>query len=205
MPALEALNDRLRAAHTLACGISIDSTFAHAAWAEQLGGISFPLISDFHPKGEIASSMGVYLADKGITDRATIIIDADGVVRYTVSVTPAGVRDIMALVAECEKIDDAWQTKLPDDQAPLGLEPNTMLYVRDNCMFSRWALYARRNLHLEESLPVCNVSHDYEAKFELERRGGKAQAPALAVGDRVLYESAQIAAYLSTRCSWTWP
>lgn len=205
MPALEALNDRLRAAHTLAVGISIDTTFTHAAWAEQLGGISFPLISDFHPKGEIAKSMGVYLEDKGITDRATIIIDADGKVRHTLSVTPAGVRDILAMVVECEKIDAAWPTKLPDDTPPLGLEPNTMLYVRDNCMFSRWAMYARRNLHLEQSLPVCNVSQDYERKAELERLGGKAQAPALAVGDRVMYESAEIAGYLETRCSWTWP
>lgn len=205
MPALEALNDRLRAAHTLACGISIDSTFVHAAWAEQLGGISFPLISDFHPKGEIASSMGVYLADKGITDRATIILDANGTVRYTLSVTPAGVRDMQAMVVECEKIDAAWTPPLSDDTQPLGLEPNTTLYVRDNCMFSRWALYARRNLHLEQSLLVCNVSQDYDAKAELERLGGKAQAPALAVGERVMYESAEIAAYLRTRCSWMWP
>jgi hypothetical protein len=205
VPALEALNDRLRAAHTLACGISVDSLFAHAAWAEQLGGISFPLISDFHPKGEIASSMGVYLADKGITDRATIVIDAGGTVRHTLSVTPAGVRDMLAMVAECEQIDAAWTPKLPEDIQPLGLEPKTMLYVRDNCMFSRWALYARRNLHLEQSLPVCNVSQDYEALAVLERLGGKAQAPALAVGDRVMYESAEIAAYLRTRCSWMWP
>lgn len=205
MPALEALNDRLRAAHTLACGISIDTTFTHAAWAEQLGGISLPLISDFHPKGEIARSMGVYLEDKGITDRATVLIDADGKVRYTLCVTPAGVRDMVAMVAECEKLDATWTSKLPEDVQPLGLEPKTTLYVRDNCMFSRWALYARRNLHLEQSLPVCNVSQDAEAKAELERLGGKAQAPALAVGERVMYESAQIAAYLRTRCSWTWP
>jgi hypothetical protein len=205
VPALEALNDRLRAAHTLACGISIDTTYSHAAWAEQLGGVSFPLISDFHPKGEIGQSMGVYLDDKGICDRATIIIDANGVVRHTLSVTPAGVRDIVAMVAECEKIDEAWETQLPDDEPPLGLEPGATLYVRDNCMFSRWALYARSNLHLEESLPVRNVSQDDEAKQELERRGGKAQAPALAVGDLVMYESAKIAEYLSTRCSWKWP
>jgi hypothetical protein len=206
MPALEALNERLRAAHTLPLGISIDSTFCHAAWADQLGGISLPLVSDFHPKGEIARSMGVYLDEKGITDRATIIVDAEGTVRYAHSVTPSGVRDIPALVAECEAIDAAWEAELPADRPPLGLEPNTVLYVRNNCTFSRWAIYARHNLHLDDDrLPLRNVSFDPAAKAELERLGGKAQAPALAIGDLVMYESAEIAAYLRTRASWVWP
>jgi hypothetical protein len=207
MPALEALNDRLRAAHTLPCGISIDTTFCHAAWADQLGGISLPLISDFHPKGEIAKPLGVYLDDRGITDRATIILDAAGTVRHAHSVGPSGVRDMPALVAECEAIDATWKTELPADTPPLGLESSTVLYVRNNCTFSRWAIYARHNLHLDndELLPVRNVSFDLAAKADLERLGGKAQAPALAVGDVVMYESAEIAAYLRTRASWVWP
>jgi hypothetical protein len=187
------------------CGISIDTTYCHAAWADQLGGICLPLISDFHPKGEIASAMGVYLADKGITDRATIIFDADGTVRFAQSVTPAGVRDVMVLAAECEAIDAEWAGQLPDDAPPKGLEPNTTLFVRDNCMPSRWAMYARRNLHLEDSLPIRNVSRDDEAKAELERLGGKRQAPALVIGEQVLYESAEIAEYLRSRAAWMWP
>jgi hypothetical protein len=190
----------------LPVAISVDSLFSHAAWAEQLGGISLPLISDFHPKGEIARSLGVYLEDKGMTDRATIILDAAGTVRYAQSVTPSGVRDMTSLVDECEAIDAAWEVELPPDTPPLGLERNTVLYVRNNCMVSRWAIYARRNLHLDDDrLPVRNVSVDPEAKAELERLGGKAQAPALAVGDSVMYESAEIAAYLRTRASWIWP
>ena len=50
MPALGALNDRLRAAHTLACGVSVDATFSQSAWGATLGGVSIPLIADFHPK-----------------------------------------------------------------------------------------------------------------------------------------------------------
>jgi hypothetical protein len=187
------------------CGISIDTTFCHAAWAEQLGGICLPLISDFHPKGEIARSMGVYLDDKGMTDRATIIIDADGKVRFAESVSPDGVRDIGSLADKCEAIDAEWSGKLPDDAPPKGIEPNATLYVRDNCTPSRWVMYARRNLHLEENLPLRNVSQDEAAKAELERLGGKAQAPALAIGDRVVYDSAEIAAYLRGRACWMWP
>lgn len=194
--------DRLRAAHTHAIGISIDSHYCHAAWAEQLGGVSLPLISDFHPKGEIATSMGVYLADKGITDRATVVLDAGGTVRYAQSVGPPNRRDIEALVAECEAIDASWAGELPKALEPAGLAEGAVLYIRDSCMFSRWAMYARRNLHLEQALPVRNVSQDRDALEQLERLGGKSQAPALAIGDQVMYESADIAGYLAKHCSW---
>lgn len=186
----------------MACGISVDTTFSHAAWAEQLGGLSLPLISDFHPKGEIAEAFGVYLAEKGITDRATVLVDAGGTVRYAQSVTPAGKRDMDTLVAACEAIDAQWSTPLRDAVAPLGLPEGAVLYVKDRCMFSRWALYARTNLHLETVLPVVNVSRDPEAQAELVRRGGKGQAPALAIGDSVLYESADIARFLAEHASW---
>jgi len=203
VPALEALQDRLRAAHTAPCGISIDTTFSHAAWAEQLGGVSFPLISDFHPKGEIAQAFGVYLDDKGITDRATVIVDAGGTVRYATSVTPAGVRQIAELVEFCEQLDREWPERLPEAVPPKGLPTDVKLYVKDRCMFSRWALSARANLHLEDVLPVINVSRDPQALSELQARGGKGQAPALGIGNEILYESADIARYLAEHASWT--
>lgn len=204
MPALEALQDRLRAAHTLACGISIDSTFCHAAWAEQLGGISFPLLSDRHPQGELAKLFGCYLADKALTDRATVIIDVEGVVRFVESVTPAGKRDMAALVARCEELDRGCGRTLPAFEPPRGLPDGATLYVKDHCMFSRWALSTRANLHLdhEGGLPVRNVSRDAEARAELEQRGGKTQAPALIMGEQVMYESADIAKFLVGCAAW---
>jgi peroxiredoxin len=62
-------------------GISVDSTWTHKAFAEKLG-ITYPLLADFHPKGEVARKYGVYLEDKGISARATVVIDKDGIVRY---------------------------------------------------------------------------------------------------------------------------
>ena len=58
-------------------GISVDSVWSHSAFAKQLG-LSFPLLADFHPKGAVASSYDVFLADKGITKRATVLIDSRG-------------------------------------------------------------------------------------------------------------------------------
>jgi mycoredoxin-dependent peroxiredoxin len=62
-------------------GISVDSAWAHKAFAEKMG-IQYPLLADFHPKGDVARKYGLYLEDKGITNRATVIVDKDGIVRY---------------------------------------------------------------------------------------------------------------------------
>jgi len=40
-------------------GVSVDSPYANAAWAQQLGGISYPLLSDFYPHGAVAQAYGV--------------------------------------------------------------------------------------------------------------------------------------------------
>ena len=69
-----------------------------------MGGISFPLLADFEPKGGLAQQCGLYLESAGITDRATVIIRSDGVVSYVDSASPSGRRDIAALAAECAKI-----------------------------------------------------------------------------------------------------
>lgn len=62
-------------------GISVDSVWAHKAFAEKMG-ITYPLLADFHPRGAVARAYGLYLEDKGIGSRATVIVDEDGVVRY---------------------------------------------------------------------------------------------------------------------------
>lgn len=84
-------------------GVSVDSKFCHKAWAETFGGIEFPLLADFQPKGGMAAAYGLYLADKGITDRATVLVGKDGNVLWSESVGPAGARqpmDLLAKVAE---------------------------------------------------------------------------------------------------------
>jgi glutaredoxin len=51
------------------------------AWAESLGGIEYPLLSDFWPHGAVAEKYGV-LRSEGYTERAIFIIDKNGIVRY---------------------------------------------------------------------------------------------------------------------------
>ncbi|MCB9689761.1 MAG: redoxin domain-containing protein [Alphaproteobacteria bacterium] len=204
MPALDALRDRLRASHTLACGASVDSVYSHAAWAAALGGIRMPLLADFHPKGAVATSFGMFLAPAGITDRATVLIDAAGVVRHASSVTPAGKRDMDALVKLCEELDAGWSEPLPAFEDAPGLPAGSELFVKDRCMFSRWSSYVRTNLGLEASLPMTNVTSDPAAGERLAAAGGKNQAPALLHDGTVLYESKDINAFLVERAADRW-
>jgi len=62
-------------------GLSVDSVWSHKAYAEKMG-ITYPLLADFNPRGAVADKFGVYLADKGITGRATAIIDKTGKVAW---------------------------------------------------------------------------------------------------------------------------
>jgi alkyl hydroperoxide reductase subunit AhpC len=104
MPDIESKLDQFKAADTQVLGISVDSRFSHDSWASKdLGGISFPLLADFHPKGEVAKKYGLYLEDLGITDRATVIIDKQGIVCYAASAGVSGLRKAEDLLAECQK------------------------------------------------------------------------------------------------------
>src|SRR5215469_16587593 len=45
--------------------VSVDSTFAHKAWADREG-YEFGLLSDFWPHGSVAKAYGVFDEDRGI-------------------------------------------------------------------------------------------------------------------------------------------
>lgn len=61
--------------------VSVDSFFAHKAWAIQEG-FEFPLLADFWPHGAVAAEYGVFDAVLGTAQRATFVIDPSGVVRF---------------------------------------------------------------------------------------------------------------------------
>ena len=73
--------DRFEGMETQVLGLSVDSVPGLKAWAESLGGIQYPLLSDFWPHGAVAECYGV-LRTEGYTERAIFVIDGKGVIRY---------------------------------------------------------------------------------------------------------------------------
>jgi len=85
-------------------GLSVDSKFCHKAWAKGFNGIKFPLLADFHPKGDVAKKYGLWLEDAGISDRATILINKEGEVLWSHSVGPDGARQPMELLEKAKSL-----------------------------------------------------------------------------------------------------
>jgi peroxiredoxin len=83
MRAYESDRARLGEADTIVLGVSIDAQPAKAAWAVTLGNISFDLLSDFHPHGEVARRYGVFREKDGISERAVFLVDKEGRIAWS--------------------------------------------------------------------------------------------------------------------------
>jgi peroxiredoxin len=82
MPAYEADLERFEGYDAQVLGISVDSVPCNTAWAKSLGGLTYDLLSDFEPKGEVARKFGAYRQNDGISERALFIVDKEGKIAY---------------------------------------------------------------------------------------------------------------------------
>lgn len=83
--------------------VSVDSVPCHKAWARSLGGLSFPLMSDFYPHGEVAARYGL-LTDRGYAQRAVFVIDKEGIIRYIERVDLTRIPDNEALFKQLAQL-----------------------------------------------------------------------------------------------------
>lgn len=63
-------------------GVSVDSHWCHAAFAENRR-LRFRLLADFEPKGAMARSYGAYRDRDGTSERALFVIDSAGIVHWS--------------------------------------------------------------------------------------------------------------------------
>jgi peroxiredoxin len=67
--------DKLEAADTQVLGVSMDSPFSNAAWAEKEG-IKFPILSDWG--GDLTRQIGIFNPQYKAARRVTFLIDKEG-------------------------------------------------------------------------------------------------------------------------------
>ena len=72
---------RFESLDTQVLGISVDSIPCHQAWQKTLGGITYPLLSDFWPHGKVCKLYGTFM-DDGYSDRVIFVVDKKGTVVY---------------------------------------------------------------------------------------------------------------------------
>ena len=63
-------------------GVSTDASESQRAFREKLG-VRIEMLSDFEPKGETARKLGAYFEPAGMTNRALVIVDPEGVVQWS--------------------------------------------------------------------------------------------------------------------------
>jgi peroxiredoxin len=63
-------------------GISVDGAFCHRAFRDHMG-LRMPLLSDFHPKGEVARAYGVWSEEYGVAARALVMVGPEGAVVWS--------------------------------------------------------------------------------------------------------------------------
>lgn len=81
-PSLSGQVDRFAKVNAQVVGITCDPLPSLVAWARQLGGVAFPLASDFWPHGAVSRAYGVFDEERGRSQRAIFVIDPPGLVRY---------------------------------------------------------------------------------------------------------------------------
>jgi peroxiredoxin len=87
-------------------GVSVDSVWSHKAYAEKMG-IRYSLLADFQPRGAMADRYGVFLADKGITGRAIVIVNKAGKIAWMKNYDIPVVPDIKEVATALQQVKAA--------------------------------------------------------------------------------------------------
>ena len=80
MKAYQADIAKFEANDTQVFGVSVDSIPANREFAKQIG-VTFPILSDF-AKRSVVRDYGIFNEDGGYGNRATFVIDKDGIIQH---------------------------------------------------------------------------------------------------------------------------
>jgi peroxiredoxin (alkyl hydroperoxide reductase subunit C) len=104
-PGYNLARELFEARETIILGITVDNLPALYAWGLEMRGLWFPMLSDFWPHGAVAQRYGV-LRTNGTTERAIVIIDKQGVVRFAqifnINLRP----DLGLIMSELDKLQE---------------------------------------------------------------------------------------------------
>lgn len=80
-PGYNIVRDLFDQTDTQLIGVSVDNLPTLHAWVQEMGGLWFPVASDFYPHGKVAEAFGI-LRSTGESERSLFLIDKQGVIRY---------------------------------------------------------------------------------------------------------------------------
>jgi alkyl hydroperoxide reductase subunit AhpC len=70
-----------------------------------MGGLPYPELSDWHPKGKVTQSYGLWNEERGVSFRAVLVVDKTGVVRFRQRYAPGTLPDAEEIVKVVESLE----------------------------------------------------------------------------------------------------
>jgi len=193
MPSYELELYKFEGYNTQVLGISVDHIPTLKAWAESLGGISYPLLSDFWPHGAVAKKYGAFREEEGRSERALFVVDKKGIVRYVdihdIDDLPDN-EEIYAVLRELEPDaiipEKPAEAEQPAEAKPAG-QKSVTLYCRPGCIDCR---LARRFLD-RNSVPYVEVNVRATPSAEAQVRewtGGDLVSPVFDIDGNIVID-----------------
>jgi peroxiredoxin len=99
MSGYQAGIEKFTSTDTQVFGISTDNTPSLGVFSKQLS-LSYPLLSDFMRK--TATDYGILIADRGIANRATFVVDKEGKITHIEE--GSGAVDISGAATACSRL-----------------------------------------------------------------------------------------------------
>jgi peroxiredoxin len=82
MKSIEANYARFTELNTVPFGFSVDPAPSKYAWGKELQLTKLVLLSDFWPHGAVAKAYGLFRELQGFSERANVIIDENGIIKW---------------------------------------------------------------------------------------------------------------------------
>jgi glutaredoxin len=188
---------------TQVVGLSVDSVPCLKAWAESLGGITYPLLSDFYPHGAVAKKFGV-LRKEGHSERAIFILDKAGIIRYVdvhdIDLQPNN-NELFRALGELDPEAEAWAAAHPlgAAEAPTP-KSDVVMYCTAWCPGCRRA----RLFFAENKIPFVEIDITRNPKAAERVRGwanGNETTPTFDIKGQILvdYDEAKLKAALGIK------
>jgi glutaredoxin len=173
---------------TQVLGLSVDSVPCLKAWADSLGGITYPLLSDFFPHGRVAQLYGV-LRSEGKSERSIFVIDKHGIIRYVDVYDIDQQPDNRVLFGVLAKLEPSATNAPPTTQTVSQPEPiaDVVLYCTPWCPDCKVArIYLKEHgIHYVE----VDISRDRVAAQRVrEWTGGTETTPTFDVKGRIIVD-----------------
>ncbi|MEG0774775.1 redoxin domain-containing protein [Clostridium sp.] len=104
MRALESNWEQFEKHNTVALGFSVDPAPSKKVWSVALGLKNLRIPSDFFPLGKVTKDYGLFIEEMGMSQRANVLVDENGIVKWVKVYPMSQLPDINEVISQISNI-----------------------------------------------------------------------------------------------------